>query len=209
MSTKRTSKVKNGILVAVIIAFLIAIIGGTYARFVSSGTARSSTDIAKWHIVLGTEDISSQSKSVTVPVQDVENNVNVAEGKLAPGKTVVATFNVDPTGSEVAVDYLLNVDLSNVSEFDNSELEISNLKYTIEGTNTEEDMFLDETTGDYLFEEELDDVLEGKDVTFKIYITCTPSTDLARSLADTQKAVNIDNILIPINIVARQHIGDS
>ena len=207
-SNKRTSKVKNGILVAVIIAFLIAIIGGTYARFVSGGTVTSSTDIAKWHIVLGTEDISSQNKTLTIPVQDVGENENVAEGKLAPGKTVVAEFVVDPTGSEVAVDYLMNVDLSNVSEFDNSELEISNLKYIVEGTDTEQDMTVDEATGDYLFEEQLADVMAGKDVTFKIYITWTQSTDLARSLADTEKAVNIENVLIPVNIVARQHIQD-
>ncbi len=208
-SNKRTSRVKNGILIAVVIAFLIAIVGGTYARFVSRGTALSSTDIAKWHIVLGgTEDISSESKILTVPVQDALANQNVAEGKLAPGKTVVATFKVDPTGSEVAVDYLMNVDLSNISGFSNSELEISNIKYTLEGTNTEEDIFIDDETGNYIFEEYLADVLEGKDVTFKIYITWTESTELERSLADTVKAVNIDNILIPVNIVARQHIGD-
>ena len=135
-------------------------------------------------------------------------NGNVVEGKLAPGKTVVATFNVDPTGSEVAVDYLLNVDLSNVSEFNNSELEISNLKYIVEGTNTEHDILVDSETGDYIFEESITDVLAGKDVTFKIYITWTSSTELERSLSDTEKAINIENVLIPVNIVARQHIGD-
>ena len=207
-SNKRTSKVKNGILIVVAIAFLIAIIGGTYSRYSSSGTANATGEIAKWHIVLGTENISSQSKTLTIPVQDVGNNGNVAEGKLAPGKTVVAEFVVDPTGSEVAVDYLMNVDLSNISGFDNSELEISNLKYTIEGTNTEEDMLIDPTAGNYLLEESLADVLDGKNVTFRIYITWTQSTDLARSLADAEKGATIENILIPVSVTARQHIQD-
>ena len=204
--SKRTSKVKNRILIVVVIAFLIAIIGGTYSRYSSSGIGEGVGEIAKWHIVLGTQDISSVAKTFNVPVTDVGTSENVAEGKLAPGKTVVATFNIDPTGSEVAVDYLLNVDLSNITGFTSSELEISNLKYTLEGTNTEEDVLVDEVTGDYLLEESLADVLAGNEVTFKIYITWIDSEDLEGSLADSQKGATIDNILIPVRAVARQHI---
>lgn len=212
---KRTSKVKNGILFAIVIAFLIAIISGTYARFVSTGNITTSTDIAKWHVVLSgngldgnliNQDISSEHKTLIVPVTDAETNNNVLAGKLAPGKNVVATFKVDPTGSEVAMDYIMNVNLSDVSEFTSSELQLTKVTYTIEGTNTEEDMVLDSTTGSFSYEQSLADVLAGKDITFKVYVRWTPTTDLTRSLSDTEKAVNIENILIPVSIEATQHI---
>ena len=230
-SNKRTSKVKNGILLAIVIAFLIAIIGGTYARFVSTGSVTSSTDIAKWHVVLSgnnpegnliNQDISTEHKTLTVPVIDAETNTNVVEGKLAPGKTVVAIFNIDPTGSEVSMDYTVNINLNGVEEFDhlgelsNSNQKISDLglklfkvTYITEGTSEEVDMLIDTTTGSFVFEQPLADVLAGKDVTFKAYLRWSPTTDLTRSLADTEKVVNIDNIRIPVSIEASQHIGGS
>ena len=109
-SNKRTSKIKNGILVAVVIAFLIAIIGGTYARYSSSGTANGAGEIAKWHVTLGGQDISSQAKTIDVNLTaDEESNTNTTSGKLAPGQVLSGIFKVDPTGSEVAVDYLLSI----------------------------------------------------------------------------------------------------
>ena len=230
-SNKRTSKVKNGILLAIVIAFLIAIIGGTYSRFVSTGTISGSTDIAKWHVVLSgnnqsgnlvNQDISSEHKTLTVPVTDAGTNLNVVEGKLAPGKTVVATFNVDPTGSEVAMDYTININLNGVEEFDHLGelsdsiqkinelgLKLYRVTYIVEGTNEELDLLVDSVTGSFVFEQPLADVLAGKDVTFKAYLRWSPTTDLTRSLNDTEKVVNIDNIKIPISIDATQHIGGS
>ena len=71
----RQNKVKRAIILAIVIACLIAIIGGTYARYTSSGTASASAQVAKWHVTLNGTDISTETKTVNVPLTYDENNI--------------------------------------------------------------------------------------------------------------------------------------
>ena len=106
---KRTTKTKKGILIAVIIACLLALIAGTYARYTSTGTATVNAEIAKWHVELNGSDISTESKTVQVPLAYAQNDF-VKDGKIAPGRSATLTVEVDPTGSEVAIDYIFDID---------------------------------------------------------------------------------------------------
>ena len=104
-NTERTSRVKRGILTALMIACLIAIIGGTYARYTSTGKGTATVQIAKWAVKLNTTDITPPGDTTfTINFQEVANN-NVVDGKIAPASELFADFIIDPTGSEVAVDY--------------------------------------------------------------------------------------------------------
>ena len=214
MKNNRVSKVKNVILLAIVIAFLIAIIGGTYSRFISSGNVNSSASVAKWHIVLsdGTSnsdsyDISSESKTFAIDAVPGDNSQNVAEGKLAPGKNVVASLEVDPTGSEVAVDYQLDIDFSNVSGFGNARLSISNAKYSLDG-GEDQDLLVDTSTGKYTYEESLQDVLAGKKVTFKVYISWDNLGTSNGNSNDSSIGANSTSITIPMSVTAKQHLED-
>ena len=208
-SNKRTSKVKNGILFAVVIAFLIAIIGGTYARYSSSGRVDSAGEIAKWHVTLGEQDISSEEKTIEVNLTaDEESNGNVTAGKLAPGQKLSGTFKVDPTGSEVAVDYLLSigsVQVTGETWNEGSEVSLSKVTALLEdGTEATE---LTIAEGGTTYFENLTDVLNGKDVTFKIYVTWENSED-ANNDADTKNGDSVTHITIPVTVVVRQHIEE-
>ncbi len=208
-SNKRTSKVKNGILVAVVIAFLIAIIGGTYARYSSSGRVDSAGEIAKWNIKLGNQDISSETKTIDVTLApDTESNENVKSGKLAPGQKLSGTFKVDPTGSEVAVDYLLSIGSVQVSGGtwnEGSEVSLSKVTALLEDETDATELTIAE--GGTTYFENLTDVLNGKDVTFKVYVTWENNED-ANNDTDTKNGVSVTQITIPVTVVVRQHIGD-
>jgi len=204
MSTKRTSKVKNGILLAVMICLLIAIVGGTYARYTSSGTASANAEIAKWHIELNGQDISSTSTSVQITAKTVDgvSNNNVAEGKIAPGQTLVAELEVNPTGSEVAVDYIIETGDITATGFDNtSTIEVTKIGAVVEGETNEE--FAVNAGGKYTYYQELSDVLDGKSVKFNIYVTWEDGDNTADTVNGTSE---VTDIVVPVNIVARQHL---
>lgn len=203
----RKSKVKSKILLLIIIATLIAIIGGTYSRYTSTGTLNGKATMAKWSIKLkGDEDeatnISSTSATVEAAAQSVEgvSNANVSEGKIAPGQTLVSTVEVDPTGSEVAIDYNLEVNSITTEGFNNtSNIAVTRVTGTVEGGVETNAALLG---GKYVFFESLEDVLANKKVIFKAYITWTNGNNAA----DTENGMSVDEIVVPIGITAKQHL---
>ena len=46
---------------------------------------------------------------------NVNENENVVAGKIAPGSTATGEFVIDPTGSEVAIDYEVKIDTTNMT----------------------------------------------------------------------------------------------
>jgi len=114
--------------------------------------------------------------------------------------TLVAGVEVDPTGSEVAVDYILNVGNITTTGFDSdSSIVVSRVGCLVEG-GTEEDAVL--ANGNYYFSESLADVLAGKKVLFNAYVTWEDGDNAA----DTANGIALSNIVVPINVTARQHL---
>lgn len=89
--------------VILVLFLLVAIIGGTYARYTSTGSGTGTVQVAKWAVKINTVDIVAQN-SFNVTFNEVTND-NVVDGKIAPASSVYADFIIDPTGSEVAIDY--------------------------------------------------------------------------------------------------------
>ena len=205
MNSKRTSKVKNMILFVVVIAFLIAIIGQTYSRYVSRGNVNTSSQVAKWNIKVNGEDIASQTFELTAV--DSEPNENVKEGALAPGKELVASLEVNPAGSEVAVAYSLGIgDLVLGNNFDtDSSIEVTKVVATVDGGSPFE-VALDNNV--YTYFESLEDVLANKKVTFNVYVGWVNQDTDEGDAADTANVANLTQITAPITITAKQHMGE-
>lgn len=204
MSVRKISKVKNRTLLFIMIAFLIAIIGGTYSRYSSQGTASGKGEVAKWHIELNDTDISLANTSVNVTAETISgvSSENITSGKMAPGQTLGANFSVDPTGSEVAIDYELEIGAITGENFDtDSTISISKVTAMVYGESPVEMVV---SNGKYLFFESLDDVLANKNVTFTAYINWDVNSNNA---ADTLNGTSVLNLQVPINVTAKQHIG--
>lgn len=209
----RQSKTKRAILVALIIVCLIALIAGTYARYTSKGTANVSAQIAKWHIALNGTDISTQTKTVQVPLTYAQNDF-VKDGKIAPGRSASLTVEVDPSGSEVAVDYTFDIDTDALAEAleanSTSAISITGATYSIENGETQTATI---SNGLITASEGLSDVEAGNKVTVTVTVTWDNAND-ANNASDTAEGVasyntNLETgktITIPVTVTASQHI---
>ena len=207
----RQSKTKRGIILAVMMVCIIALIAGTYARYTSSGTANATVTLAKWHVKLNGTDISSTSHSENVTLT-FDNNVNVADGRLAPGRTATFQIELDPAGSEVAIDYAFDVDTTEIASGletgSTSQIKISNVKYTI-GTGSEQTATIDSSTGLYTIAQGLASVTSDEKVVVIVTVAWDNDND-GHNASDTAEGVashtSTKVLTIPVTISAKQHI---
>ena len=209
----RQSQVKRTILIAIILACLVAIIGGTYARFTSSGTANATVTLAKWNVKLNGQDISRETKNLDVALT-FDNNQYVKEGKIAPGRTAHFDVELDPTGSEVAIDYTFKVDTTKIAQVletnSTSKVSVTGATYKI-GTEETKTAAMAED-GTIIVSETLGEVEAGKKVTVTVTVAWDNDND-SQSTSDTKEGVasynageNGKTITVPVTIVAQQKI---
>lgn len=205
----RQSKTKRGILVAVMLVCLIALIGGTYSRYTSSGTVNATAQLAKWHVELNGTDISTVTSTQNVTLT-FDDNSNVATGKLAPGRTAYFQVELDPTGSEVAIDYTFNVDTAGIAAAletgSTSEIAVSGVSYKI-GTGAQQSATLN--SGEFTVAQNLTSVTANE----KVLVTVTLSwNDNNHDASDTAEGVasynsqNAKTITVPVTVNAKQHV---
>ena len=101
--TTRKSQARKMTFIILAIFILIATIGGTYSRYTSTGSGTGTADVAKWAVKINNADITT-TNTFNVTFNEVAN-ANVVDGKIAPASSLYADFVIDPTGSEVAIDY--------------------------------------------------------------------------------------------------------
>lgn len=197
----KTSGVKKGVILAVALIAVIAITGITYSRYVSTATVNGTVDIAKWSIKLNDTDISTTPTTKNV-VLTYEANEFVKDDTIAPGTR--ATFDVvlDPTGSEVAVDYSLNIDTTQITGITNtdSQIAVTGAKYVVDGQAAQNANI---TGNDVIINESLADVLAGKKVTLTVTVEWQ---NASQDAADTANGTNGGVITIPVTVTAEQHI---
>lgn len=121
---------KRALRVCLVIALilLIFLVGYTFAKYYSEIKGGGSGSIAKWSFVANTNKDTIQ----TISLVDSSNNESLVNGKIAPGTSGSFDIIIDATGSEVGVNYEVNVsEESNLPK---------NLKYKaiIDGEKTEE-----------------------------------------------------------------------
>jgi len=106
---ERKTTAKKWTLILLLIFTLVALIGGTYARYSSTVTGSGNVSIAKWAVKVNNNvDISNNinaSNATTFDLTFTANNANTVKDKIAPGGTAVAYVDVNLTGTEVSVDF--------------------------------------------------------------------------------------------------------
>ena len=129
------------ICLVIALVLLIFLVGYTFAKYYSEIKGGGNGSIAKWSFVAN----NSKDTIQTISLVDSANEVSLVEGKIAPGTSGSFDIVIDATGSEVGVDYEVNV-----SEETNLP---TNLMYkaTIDGKTTEQYSSLTELAEDKLF----------------------------------------------------------
>lgn len=115
---------------------------------------------------------------------------------MAPGQTLSADLEVDPSGTEVAIDYIIKLkDTENITP-----IEIQKIMCKVDGEEPEE-LILE--NDEYSYFENLDNVLANKKVTFSVYVRWL---DTSKNAVDTNIGASVSTIDIPLEITVRQHI---
>lgn len=101
------TKKKRALRICLIIALvlLIFLVGYTFAKYYSEIKGGGTGSIAKWSFVAN----NSKDTIQTISLVDSANQVSLVEGKIAPGTKGSFDIVIDATGSEVGVDYKVNV----------------------------------------------------------------------------------------------------
>ena len=138
---------------------------------------------------------------LTVPLEYVAN-AKVSANKIAPSGSATFTLVIDPSGSEVAIDYSLSVGAITGLTDSGSKLELTSVTYTVQGGSAQTI-----TPGGTAveFTEALADVTAGKTVTVVGTVTWDNDSD-NRSAADTANGWADVSPTASVSITAKQSI---
>lgn len=100
-------------LVYVLIAVLFLTIPTTFSRYTISGEGETRVNIAKWQIAINGENLA-QNSTLSDKIDLVYSHQK--NGIILPGETGYFDIILDPTGTEVSVQYEISIDLDNMPE---------------------------------------------------------------------------------------------
>ena len=95
-------KKKNKIIIFLVVS-LFAIVGVTYAAFIQSSVAKGTSIVAKWRF-----KANNSKESFTIDL--AKNASNLLNGKIGPGSYGSFDIDLDGTGSQVDIDYVVSFD---------------------------------------------------------------------------------------------------
>lgn len=93
---------------------LMNMIQDSYAKYISSASANSNFDIAKWTFKVNDQDVLSNSDFTNTIIPVIDQNTNIKDGYIAPTST--GYFDVTIDYSDVGVAFTEEISLSYPSE---------------------------------------------------------------------------------------------
>lgn len=107
---------KNFFMFGIILFFILTYqVLDSYGIFQSDVESDVSNDIAKWQILVNGSDITGEFQTFNINNVNWENNSGVLSGKAAPGLSAYFEILIDPTGSEVSIEYEIFLDFLNLN----------------------------------------------------------------------------------------------
>lgn len=183
-----------------IIAFLFLIILSyqildSYGIFESDTSSDISSSIAKWQILVNGSNITGSTNTFNIDTVNWETNSGVAPGKAAPGLSAYFEILINPSGSEVSIEYEIFLDFLNLN---NDKISLISIKDKLGNSLTEVD------TNKYKGVIGLEDVLQGN--IEKIRVEFTWENDESNNEIDSSYVGQTNPLLdIPISIRLSQY----
>lgn len=197
------------ILTLVMLIITIIKIGDTYSRYyTSANTTDLYKDIGEWIIKVNEMDIYSENGDTVEFVLNKFNNFtnsNTEPTKISPGNKGYTDIVIDPSGTDVAVRYDIELHSDWINEFEmllggNVFLEIQE--------PTENTQFVEIDKNSYSGIISLEDIQANKTVTIRCYIEWKNDetlNNMVTILATTGRRVTLK---LPINITVSQYLGE-
>lgn len=176
---------------------LILIINESYAllQTISSGSAEVKT--GSWTIKINEKNISNgitETFTLNNVIYD-ESNENIENGYIAPGKSGYFDIVLDPSGTDVAISYEINVKLDECTY-------PNNIKLSVENTSTDGGVEVIGNTFKGLIS--LNDIKNNKTITLKLTLIWENNEEFNES--DTNLGtIEANKLKIPITITLNQY----
>lgn len=199
MKKNRTKKILW--ITAIFFAFIAAtyIINESYALLQTIASGNAETNTGSWTIKLNEKNISNgvtESFTLNNIIYD-ESDENIENGYIAPGKSGYFDIILDPSGTDVAISYEINVRLDECDYPDN-------IKLSVENTSADGKIGQDGNTFKGLIS--LDDIKSNKTITLKLTLIWENNEEFNES--DTNLGIEEANKLkIPITVTLNQYHG--
>jgi len=102
-----------------ILILLVLILRSTFSKYTNTATAVINEDVGKWVIKLNDTDITTEETSTKFDMDKVywdwDNSPHVKYPNVAPGMKGYFDLVIDPTDTDVSIDYTIEVDDTNIS----------------------------------------------------------------------------------------------
>ena len=195
--------VKTMMIVLAFLAIGLYFVAGTYARYTAAASGTGTVQVAKWAVKIGEKDATQENTTFDLSFNKVENE-NVVNGYIAPGSQLYADFKIDPTGSQVAIDYSFS--LGNITASEGTvPTTVKVLKVVPVKDNVEQAELSPDTGGKYTGKISLpskDKALTADEaVTIRVYLEWE-NTDKV----DTLTGVSAPTLTMTVNATATQSI---
>ena len=197
---ERRTRTKRAIFIVIALLLVVYLISSTYARYSTVGKADGKVDIAKWAVVMKSDDektLNSTTQDITFTVQ---SNTEVVPGKIAPAVTAKAEIELDLTGTEVSVDFTPTIGSYTTSATLPSADKIT-LTSAVEGGTVGSSNYIP------LVENKAFTASNGKK---KVTLTLTWANDDENNADDTATGMLADGsrtITIPVTLTVQQNIN--
>ena len=98
------------------ILIIVVLVMNTNSRYVNTTQGTAKAEVAVWNISINNTTITSEQvlTGEIVLVTNSSLNQTTTDNKLAPGKSGYFDVIINPDGTEVAIEYAIHFDLSNL-----------------------------------------------------------------------------------------------
>ena len=184
------------IVILILLCFWFLSSRATYTAYESEVNADIQSPVAGWKISIDGQDISTTNSSTGITIKDVTwSSSGTAENKLAPGSTGTMNLVIDPSGTDVAIYYEVEIIDRNVDE--SKFLKVNNV--TISNTSlTKIDV------SKYAGILSLAEIKSGLKPTITLDIVWDSEEDI---VYDEEAASDLDSFIV-VNFFAKQYSGE-
>ena len=190
-------KRKSGIgmvLILVLIAGITAMITYTFSRYTSTATGTDTAQVAPWVVKVNGDDITTSNTFTAEDISWYNNESYITSGYAAPGRLGQFTIEIDPSGSQVAMQYEINLADEVFEQYPQLVLQ----RFMNQSTGQ---MLTQNTDGAYTGIISLADVQANKATTIVINFQWNSATD---NTLDTEIGTTIEELEFPITITVSQ-----
>ena len=178
-----------------LLAFFVFV--DTYGLFELNTEVPVAGNLAKWQILVNSQDIMGETKTFLIPTVNWETSPNVLPGKAAPGLSASFDIIIDPSTTEVAIEYELGLDF----------IEITNEQVYLTGVKNKSGVTIlpnedDKYVGQILLPAVLNNEQETLTVSF-IWENDEDNNDIDSSFVGVKDAF----LNIPITLKLSQYLG--